>query len=394
MKHCPYHCQIPTCPRRVSPIPRDAARRGSITVLTAFLLIVFLALVAFSLDIGYMMLIRTELQRTADAAALASAWELTTQEDVTLALPEARSAALEYTGRNPVGRRPTELDANLTNDLNGDLVIGSIADFQRVDDMDFSDRSSFNAVQVRVRRDQIQNGEVPLFFARFLGRDRVSLRATATAAVTRNVIGFQPPPNSTPVPMLPIAIELDTWENIIRQDNAQDAYTWDETLEEVVTGPDDRGEGHLYPTRTDAPGNFGTLNIGTSNNSTRHLSDQILHGLSKSDFAYHGGELRLDANGELTLTGDPGVSSTIVSELADIQGQPRIVPVYNQLVESGSNAVYTIIGFAGVRIMAVRGHGTKMQVTIQAADVATGGTIPGTGEPRSQFVFSTPRLVK
>ncbi len=381
----------------VSPVRGQRPRRkrkGNILVLSAFLMIVLLALTAFAIDVGYMMVIRTELQRTADAAALAAAWELTTEEDVLSAIPRARVAALDYAGRNPVGLKSPGLDTNTPNEIDGDVVIGRIVDFHRGSTMDFSDPEEYNAVQVRVRRDEIQNGQVPLFFARILGRDRVSLQAVATAAVTRNISGFRDPPLSTPLPILPIAIELTTWEKIISPENPQDIYTWDSELKEVTSGQDDVGEGHLYPTITGAPGNFGTLNIGANNNSASHLSDQILNGLSKADLDYHGGELRLDENGQLHLNGDPGVSSTIVSELKEIIGQPRIIPVYNELVESGSNAVYTIIGFAGMRIMDVRRQGMKMEVIVQAADVTSGGTIPGSGEQRSQFVFSNPRLVK
>src|SRR5438067_9546599 len=48
-------------------------RRGAIVPLFALLLIPLLAMLAFSIDAGWMVLTRTDLQNTADAAALAGA---------------------------------------------------------------------------------------------------------------------------------------------------------------------------------------------------------------------------------------------------------------------------------------------------------------------------------
>ena len=48
-------------------------RRGAIVPLFALLLIPLLAMLAFSIDAGYMVLVKTDLQNAADAAALAGA---------------------------------------------------------------------------------------------------------------------------------------------------------------------------------------------------------------------------------------------------------------------------------------------------------------------------------
>jgi uncharacterized membrane protein len=46
------------------------SRRGSITVLAAVLMIVILAFLAFTVDIGFIELTRTQLQMAADSGAL------------------------------------------------------------------------------------------------------------------------------------------------------------------------------------------------------------------------------------------------------------------------------------------------------------------------------------
>ena len=51
-------------------------RRGNVLVLTALLLVGMFGFLAFSIDVGYLCTVHTELQRAADAAAMAAAWEL------------------------------------------------------------------------------------------------------------------------------------------------------------------------------------------------------------------------------------------------------------------------------------------------------------------------------
>src|ERR1700755_3342938 len=50
-------------------------RRGTIVIMGAVLAIVVLAMVAFSVDVGYVLTAKEELQRTADASALAPCWD-------------------------------------------------------------------------------------------------------------------------------------------------------------------------------------------------------------------------------------------------------------------------------------------------------------------------------
>ena len=54
-------------------VPFGQQRKGVVIVMVAVLLVVMLGCVALAVDIGYLYVARTELQRTADAAALAGA---------------------------------------------------------------------------------------------------------------------------------------------------------------------------------------------------------------------------------------------------------------------------------------------------------------------------------
>ncbi len=51
-------------------------RRGNIIVLSAFMMVFLCAILAFAVDAGYMYVVRTELQNSADSAALAGAARL------------------------------------------------------------------------------------------------------------------------------------------------------------------------------------------------------------------------------------------------------------------------------------------------------------------------------
>src|SRR3990172_7733221 len=98
---------------------RKELRRGAISVLAAILSIVMIAVVAFSVDIGYVLKAKEELQRTADAAALATCWEYGNQlsQGQTGANPSlfARSTASDYASYNEVTGKPVYVSTNSSN---------------------------------------------------------------------------------------------------------------------------------------------------------------------------------------------------------------------------------------------------------------------------------------
>ena len=59
------------CARRLG-----ARRRGNVVVLVALMMVPLFAMLAFAIDIGYMLHVRTELQRSAETCALAAATHL------------------------------------------------------------------------------------------------------------------------------------------------------------------------------------------------------------------------------------------------------------------------------------------------------------------------------
>ena len=391
-----------TC--RITPRGRfdRKARRGAVAVLAAFLMTAMIAMLAFAVDLGYLLVEKCELQRSADAAALAAAWELADEgyfkgdANLTEAIDDARSVAKDFAARNIVGSINPLVDLNSANLPDGDVVIGYMATWNDpYAPLDTSDPSKFNAVRVRVHRSAIRNGFVPSFFARVLGVDGFSAQGQATAALASNIVGFRAPPDGSNLGMLPFALDINTWNDMLAG-LTPDQWSWNEDTQTRTGSGDDIHEGILYPDGT-TPGNFGTIDIGGSNNSTADIARQILDGLSPEDLAHVGGEVKLDpVTGELDLNGDTGISAGISSELASIIGAPRILPIYDQVVGPGNNATFTIVKFVGVRILDVKLNGGNKRVVIQPAPVVTKGAIydDGSSGTSSSMVFTPVRLVQ
>ncbi|HUT11361.1 MAG TPA: pilus assembly protein TadG-related protein [Thermoguttaceae bacterium] len=375
---------------------RNKQRTGSVLVLTAVMMMVMFGILALAVDLGYIHVVRSEMQTAADATALAAAWELidedclTGEGDPPYTIAYCREVASQFASLNPVAGSPPQLGED-------DVTIGYLSDANGP--MCFDDPSRFNAVQISVRRDGSQNGPVSLFFARVLGINTFTGQAQATAMFLNNFAGFTTPPDGGNLQMLPLALDQETWNDLLAG-NASDDWTWNPGSEDapgyVSDGPDGVLEVNLFPQGMGAPGNRGTVDVGNNNNSTNDIARQILHGISEEDLAYHGGSLEFDENGELILNGDTGISAGMKDELATVKGQPRIIPVFSQVQGNGNNAYYTIVGFAGVRIMEVNltGQISSKRVIIQPAMIQVTGGIPASGDPTSYFVHSPVWLVR
>ena len=78
-----------------------------VAVLAAFMLTALIGVLAFCIDLGYLMVERSQLQRTADAAAMAAAWELADEglfkgdQYMSLAISDARNMARLLALGNP-----------------------------------------------------------------------------------------------------------------------------------------------------------------------------------------------------------------------------------------------------------------------------------------------------
>jgi Flp pilus assembly protein TadG len=381
---------------------RPPRRRGVILVLTAFLLVFMLIVIAVAIDIGYLELAKTQLQESADAAALAATAELIDNDALTGVpnmsdnVAQARTIAVQYAAFNRVCMSAPAIDPNSSNSTSGDVVIGYLSNpSDPTQAMNFSLPNQANAVQVRVQRSTSENGEVGLFFARIFGSNSQAVKATATAAIMNSFVGFQAPADGSNLMIMPFALDLQTWNNMLAG-SGTDNWSWDPTLKVVTSGSDNIQEVNLFPQGTGSPGNRGTVDIGSNNNSTATIERQILYGITPADLAnLPGGNLAFNSQGVLYLGGNPGISAGMKDDLASVIGQPRIIPIFSSVSGPGNNAQYTIVAFAGVRIMNVKltGSMSSKQVLVQPANITTAGGIAGSSQS-SYFVYSPPWLVR
>jgi Flp pilus assembly protein TadG len=159
-------------------------RSGAVTAQVAISLTVLLGFTALAVDIGAMYNTKAELQRTADAAALAAVAELGDRTGDPLA--RARSAAQQTADLNKV------LKAKLVFDNGKDFTFGTASLNDKTGKYVFTPTDvNPNAVRVRARRTKDSpSGSMPLFFAAVFGFHETDIWAQATAVLTPRDIAF------------------------------------------------------------------------------------------------------------------------------------------------------------------------------------------------------------
>jgi hypothetical protein len=382
-------------------------RRGVSFALVMVSLVMMMGMASMTVDVGMMYRARNEAQGSADAAAMAAAWRLMDQDRlrgpsyVATITAAARQAAVEYAARNPIINDPPSLDLNSGNSTTGDVVVGRLDDPNDANEsMDFTDSSKFNAVHIFLHRDEVRNGPIDLFFASAFGHESAEVSASATAAFFDGVIGWSVSDTTGNAGLLPIALHRDAWNALLAGTlTSGDKYNYNPATGAVVTGGGDGIlELNLYPgggTGQLPPGNFGTLDIGSPNNSTSTISRQVLYGISESDLAYHGGTLEFGVDGTLLLNGDTGLSAELKDPLTAMIGKSRAIPIFSAVSGSGDNAMYTVVGFVGIRIMDVKltGSMSGKKLIIQPAYVLDDSVIIGPNTGQSSFVFKPVQIV-
>ncbi len=385
----------PLASRRVA---GSHGRRGAVIVFVAALMVVLLGMAALTIDLGILYVARSELQRTADAAALAAALDLL-DEDILKGAPymsdeiaAATLSAVEYAQMNPV------LNVAPTLDADRDVTIGYLYDPDDPNDVftTMVDPSLYNSARVVVRRSSL-NGDAILFsFANIFGHSSADLAAEATATYKNGVVGYKPTPDTGNAELMPLALHTDVWNDLITGGStAGDNYSFDPVTGAVTLGPDGIDEINLFPGSgaTQLPsGNFGTVDIGSNNNSTADLSRQIRGGISESDLAAIGGEFSVPTS----VNGDTGLSAAIKDDLASVIGLPRAIPLFSNVSGNGNNSMFDIVGFGGIRVMAVKltGSMASKHVLVQPAFVTDAAAVTGPGSGSSYYVYTPIRLTR
>jgi len=121
-------------------------RSGALAVLTAVLMVPMIGMLAFSIDVGYLLKKRAELQRSADAAALAAVRDLIPDPYGNQDLDKVRATLRSFAGSNIT-------DVSGFTVLDSDIEIGRFDPETVYSDFTILGDGIFDTVRVTLRRD-------------------------------------------------------------------------------------------------------------------------------------------------------------------------------------------------------------------------------------------------
>lgn len=356
-------------------------RRGAIAALTAVLLPVLVGMLAFSIDLGYIVAVKGELQNAADAAALAGAARLQNpyvqyyapgqpnQSQIFSSVSDstkpgsAISTAQRFANYNKAGGVSISVP---DSDVTFSYYDGTNPFVPAVYPATFP-----NTITVTTRRDDVANTPLGLFFAKVFGLGSINLTATASATIyAGNINSLQAIPGVN-AHILPVALDVNVWKKFYATGVSADGGTY--------YAPNGAPQLQVYPFDTNTPGSFGLLDVGPPANNVPAFRNWIDDGATPNDISY------LRSNNLLPVSPSapqpwkvgPGLKSTLVSDFNSQMGVPNLIPLFVPVSQSpyvaatgnGQNATYAIVGFVGVDITQATGNGSNMNISVQPCAV-------------------------
>ena len=156
-------------------------KRGAVVVYVAISMTVIMGMAALAVDVGRLYVAQSELQRAADAAAMAAAGELSDLTTTGDMLQRTTDAANQIALLNPVAGHDVGVSAGSGVELGSALVdpVSGVTTFQP----GAADVAT-NAVRVTLRRTaDSPAGAIQMTFGRFLGLEQRGLEARAAAVL-------------------------------------------------------------------------------------------------------------------------------------------------------------------------------------------------------------------
>ena len=314
---------------------RNVQRRGSTCVLICVLMVPLLMLMAFCVDYGFLLFVRTDLQRVADQATIAAVRDLVPDDNGGQDLVAVRETIRDYVTLN-YGQSFVVEDA--------DIEIGRYNPATIYTSLELLNDGILDTVRITLRRTELSNNSVSLYFAKMFGLQTSDVSAVSTAVLQRaRYIG----PGSG---VLPIAIQDTAWD-----------------LMEIGESVSIYGSGKIVDEwGNDVPGNWGTVDIGPKSNSTKALSEQIETGLFQSDLDSLLGQGAIPISeyidcmqNPLLLNGDTGLSAGLRHAIEDAEGTHKVAPIYTSFKGSGGNLEFKIVAWTSVTIVDSGWNGSK-----------------------------------
>jgi Flp pilus assembly protein TadG len=339
-------------------------RQGTIAPLSAFLILFMLTMVAFAVDLSWIVLSQSELHNTADAAALAGANALL--EDYVLYHLPNQTAARKSTIRTDAmaAARTAAKDIASYNGA-GDKTSLKLRD----EDIEFGflDTSNVytpvptytgypNTVRVHMRRDDVSNGALNLYFARAVGKGSIELGADAQATLYGGVVDSFTPNRDYNGAVLPVTYDVNHWNDFVKTGKDPDGKI----------SKDANGDPKLlvYPS-IKYKGNFGLLSLDDNHAGDSEMRNWVDNGIRGSDV-----ETLLD-NKLVPLSahpkdswdwrGDNGFKASLVMDINDYIGKSFTFPLfqpknsdpnnYSAGVGQGSSFDFNIVAFVGVKVV-------------------------------------------
>ncbi len=353
---------------------RKNSRNGNVVVLICLLLPALFGFVALSVDYGFLLYVRTDLQRTADQAVLAAVRDLEPASDGFQDLAKVRATLREYVELNAGGEFSV---------LDSDITIGRFNPATVYTNFEILNDGIFDTVSITVRRDDLANTSVSLYFARIFGNDTADVSATATAVMQKAKL------LADGSDILPIAVSIDAW-NSQMLNSIWSVY----------------GDGRIEDFQGNSvPGNWGTLDVGDTNNSASTLVDQIDNGLRQDDldFLQANGIIKtndhIDSQAAMTLNGDTGLSSGIKESIRASHGHNKLMPIFDTFSGQGGSFDFHIIGWGVIQIVDSDWQGNhNSSVSVRKSYMYDGDLRPhpdlsNTGDIIER-AYTTPVLVK
>lgn len=353
---------------------------GKVLVVTGLMLVALISFAAVAVDLGVIAAARAQLETVADASALAGARQLVSDYRLGVNYTPTTEAANASSKAIAIGQSNTVLNHTAVI-LSSDVAVG----YKQTTPPDPTDstfvqvvNANTNSVQVTAKLDASHVGVVPGFFSRIWGWNGAVVSVTSTATVEiYSIGGFTP--GTTNSSLLPMVLSQTAYNSIFT--NRIDNYSYSPNggaYGTVTSGSDGVYETSIYPDYS-GPGNWGTIKVGVSNNSTSTLGAQIANGITPAQMAAAG-----FPNPPSTFSGNPGISAGIKGDLSAIIGKPVVVPLYSSSSGNGNNLTYTIVAYEAVRIVAVSLTGNPKYVVVQPAYSTDSTANPGTSSTWQQ----------
>lgn len=294
----------------------ESHERGAATVLMAIVLVVLLGFAALAIDVGAMYAEKAQLQNGADSAALAVAGQC---------------------ARGTCGD-PTTTGQSFANRNANDGASGATVTFP-------------NATTVRVvtkaRAAGATSNGFGLFFARVMGINSTQIGATADAS-------WGPPSAGSTLPWTVSECVFKKYlsPTQLADLNSTGNFTGDPIPTHILMRYDENAPAYPGCAAQNGyePGGFGWLTT-SSGCSTDISIGTTVTGQTGNHFP-----------------NDPACDSV----LATIMDQPALIPLFRTAVGNGSNATYTLIGFAAFQVTGYKFGGPSLTHLDPAAPSCTG----------------------